>query len=125
MFQLAGAGRPPQGGCDGETGLDYHWHKDAPEWQRERFRTHIRAARATGKPRLIRHTRSAADDTLRLMREEKAGEAGGVMHLLPPRAGDGRRRAALGFISPSPVSSPFAVQRSSRRWQSGCRSSAC
>lgn len=63
----------------GETGLDYHWHKDAPEWQRERFRTHIRAARATGKP-LVIHTRSAAEDTLRLMREEKAGEAGGVMH---------------------------------------------
>jgi len=63
----------------GETGLDYHWHKDAPEWQRERFRTHIRAARATGKP-LIIHTRSAAEDTLRLMREEKASEAGGVMH---------------------------------------------
>lgn len=63
----------------GETGLDYHWQKDAPEWQRERFRTHIRAARACGKP-LIVHTRSAAEDTLRLMREEHAGEAGGVMH---------------------------------------------
>lgn len=63
----------------GETGLDYHWHKDAPEWQRERFRTHIRAARACGKP-LVIHTRSAATDTLRLMREENAGEAGGVMH---------------------------------------------
>lgn len=63
----------------GETGLDYYWQKDAPEWQRERFRTHIRAARETGKP-LVIHTRSAADDTLRLMREENAGEAGGVMH---------------------------------------------
>ncbi len=63
----------------GETGLDYYWQKDAPEWQRERFRTHIRAARKCGKP-LIVHTRSAADDTLRLMREEGAAEAGGVMH---------------------------------------------
>lgn len=63
----------------GETGLDYYWQKDAPEWQRERFRNHIRAARACGKP-LIIHTRSAAEDTLRLMREEGAGEAGGVMH---------------------------------------------
>ncbi|NMG44240.1 YchF/TatD family DNA exonuclease [Aromatoleum toluvorans] len=63
----------------GETGLDYYWQKDAPEWQRERFRTHIRAARKCGKP-LIIHTRSAADDTLRLMREEGAGQAGGVMH---------------------------------------------
>ncbi|CAM5425094.1 MULTISPECIES: TatD family hydrolase [unclassified Thauera] len=63
----------------GETGLDYYWQKDEPEWQRERFRTHIRAARQCGKP-LIIHTRSAAEDTLRLMREEGAGEAGGVMH---------------------------------------------
>ncbi|CAL94215.1 TatD family hydrolase [Azoarcus olearius] len=63
----------------GETGLDYYWHKDAPEWQRARFRTHIRAARACGKP-LIVHTRNAAADTLRLMNEEDAGAAGGVMH---------------------------------------------
>lgn len=63
----------------GETGLDYHWHKDEPEWQRERFRTHIRAARECGKP-LVIHTRSSAADTLRLMREEGAGEVGGVMH---------------------------------------------
>ncbi|HRP96163.1 MAG TPA: TatD family hydrolase [Rhodocyclaceae bacterium] len=63
----------------GETGLDYYWHKDAPQWQRDRFRTHIRAARRCGKP-LIVHTRAAAADTLRLMREEGAGESGGVMH---------------------------------------------
>jgi TatD DNase family protein len=63
----------------GETGLDYYWHKDQPEWQRDRFRVHIRAARACAKP-LIVHTREAAVDTLRLMAEEEAGEAGGVMH---------------------------------------------
>ena len=63
----------------GETGLDYYWQKDEPEWQRERFRTHIRASRACGKP-LIIHTRSAAADTIRLMREEGAEMAGGVMH---------------------------------------------
>ncbi len=63
----------------GETGLDYYWHKDKPEWQRERFRQHIRAARACGRP-LIVHTRDAADDTLRLMREEGADACGGVMH---------------------------------------------
>jgi TatD DNase family protein len=63
----------------GETGLDYHWHKDAPEWQRERFRKHIRAARQSRKP-LIVHTRDAASDTLRLMKEEGAGQAGGIMH---------------------------------------------
>ncbi|TXG96572.1 MAG: TatD family deoxyribonuclease [Zoogloea sp.] len=63
----------------GETGLDYYWHKDAPEWQRARFRTHIRAARRCAKP-LIIHTRDSAADTLRLMREEGADQAGGVMH---------------------------------------------
>ncbi len=63
----------------GETGLDYYWHKDQPEWQRARFRTHIQAARRCSKP-LIVHTRAAADDTLRLMREEGADMPGGVMH---------------------------------------------
>ena len=63
----------------GETGLDYYWQKDEPEWQRERFRTHSRASRACGKA-LIIHTRSAAADTIRLMREEGAEAAGGVMH---------------------------------------------
>lgn len=63
----------------GETGLDYYWHKDAPEWQRARFRTHIRAARSCAKP-LIIHTRNSAADTLRLMREEGADQVGGVMH---------------------------------------------
>ncbi len=63
----------------GETGLDYYWHKDAPEWQRDRFRTHIAAARRLGLP-LVIHTRDAAADTLRLMAEEGAGEVGGIMH---------------------------------------------
>ena len=63
----------------GETGLDYFRVEGDTEWQRDRFRTHIRAARKTGKP-LVIHTRAAAEDTLRLMREEGAGEAGGVMH---------------------------------------------
>ncbi|NTV93861.1 MAG: TatD family hydrolase [Thiobacillus sp.] len=64
----------------GETGLDYYRQaREAVDWQRERFRTHIRAARAAGKP-LIIHTRSAAEDTLAIMAEEGAGEIGGVMH---------------------------------------------
>ena len=63
----------------GETGLDYYRLKGDLEWQRERFRAHIRAAKACGKP-LVIHTRAAAEDTLRIMREEGAGEAGGVMH---------------------------------------------
>ena len=63
----------------GETGLDYYWQKDKPEWQRERFRNHIRAAKACGKP-LVVHTRDSAVDTLRLMKEESADAVGGVMH---------------------------------------------
>ncbi|MDD2928900.1 MAG: TatD family hydrolase [Sideroxydans sp.] len=63
----------------GETGLDYYRLTGDLEWQRERFRTHIRAAKESGKP-LIIHTRSAATDTLRIMFEEQAGTVGGVMH---------------------------------------------
>jgi TatD DNase family protein len=63
----------------GETGLDYYRQNGDLEWQRARFRTHIRAARECGKP-LIIHTRDAAEDTLRIMREEGASQVGGVMH---------------------------------------------
>lgn len=63
----------------GETGLDYFHCKDDTEWQRERFRVHIRAAQHSGKP-LIIHMRDATEDTLRIMQEEKADEIGGVMH---------------------------------------------
>lgn len=80
----------------GETGLDYHWHTDAPEWQRERFRTHIRAARACAKP-LIVHTRAAAADTLRLMHEEGASEAGGVMHCFTESIEVAKAALDLGF----------------------------
>jgi TatD DNase family protein len=67
----------------GETGLDYYrveqFADRALEWQRERFRVHIRAAKAARKP-LVIHTRSASDDTVAIMRDEDAGAAGGVMH---------------------------------------------
>ncbi len=63
----------------GETGLDYYRMKGDLEWQRERFRQHIRAARQCGKP-LIIHMRDAPADTLRIMREEGAERIGGVMH---------------------------------------------
>jgi TatD DNase family protein len=63
----------------GETGLDYYRLTGNLEWQRARFRNHIRAARACHKP-LVIHTRAARDDTIAIMREERAGEAGGVMH---------------------------------------------
>ena len=63
----------------GETGLDYYRSHGDMAWQQERFRRHIRAAKQSGKP-LIIHTREAADDTLRIMREERAADIGGVMH---------------------------------------------
>ena len=63
----------------GETGLDYFRMKGDLGWQRDRFRVHVRAARASGMP-LIVHTREAAADTIEILREEGAAAAGGVMH---------------------------------------------
>jgi TatD DNase family protein len=67
----------------GETGLDYYRMGDKTyeemEWQRDRFRTHIRAAIRVQKP-LIIHTRSASEDTIRIMKEEGASQVAGVMH---------------------------------------------
>ena len=80
----------------GETGLDYHWHKDRPLWQRERFRVHIRAARQSGCP-LVIHTREAAEDTLMIMREEKAHEVGGVMHCFTENREIAQAALDLGF----------------------------
>ena len=77
--RLAALAAHPRVVAIGETGLDYYWHKDQPEWQRVRFREHIRAARLVGKP-LVVHTRDSAVDTLRLLHEEGASEVGGVMH---------------------------------------------
>lgn len=71
--------RHPRVRAIGETGLDYFRLKEPLDWQRERFRIHIRAARACGKP-LVIHTRAAAQDTLRIMRDEGADAVGGVMH---------------------------------------------
>lgn len=80
----------------GETGLDYYRLKGDLEWQRERFRTHIRAAIEAGKP-LIIHTREAAQDTLRIMKEENAGQVGGVMHCFTENLEVAQAAIALGF----------------------------
>lgn len=84
----------------GETGLDYYRLQGDLEWQRERFRTHIRASRACGKP-LIIHTRAASEDTLRLMREEGAGTgeggAGGVMHCFTESLAVAEAAMEMGF----------------------------
>lgn len=71
--------RHPKVVAIGETGLDYFRLKGDLTWQRDRFRTHIRAARQARLP-LIIHTRASSEDTIALMREECAEEAGGVMH---------------------------------------------
>lgn len=63
----------------GETGLDYFRNPEPLDWQRQRFRNHIQASVATKLP-LIIHTRAASEDTIRIMKEENASEAGGVMH---------------------------------------------
>ncbi|MFL6695127.1 MAG: TatD family hydrolase [Ramlibacter sp.] len=92
----------------GETGLDYYQMDerkggrtvDDLEWQRNRFRTHIHAARACGKP-LIIHTRSASADTLAILREEgedgSMGSAGGVFHCFTETAEVARAALDLGF----------------------------
>jgi len=63
----------------GETGLDYFRSEGDLEWQRERFRQHISAAKQCGKP-LIIHNRESTEDCLALLKEEGADEIGGVMH---------------------------------------------
>lgn len=84
----------------GETGLDYYRLEGDLEWQRERFRTHIRASRATGKP-LIIHTRAASEDTIRIMREEgagtNAGGAAGVMHCFTESLDVAKAAMEMGF----------------------------
>ncbi len=92
----------------GETGLDYYGMEDRKggrsiadlEWQRERFRTHIRAARAAARP-LVIHTRSASADTLAILREEGEdggpASAGGVFHCFTETAAVARAALDLGF----------------------------
>jgi len=84
----------------GETGLDYYRLNGRTVadmvWQRERFRTHIRAARASGLP-LVVHTRSASDDTLAILREEGGQAAGGVFHCFTETMAVARAALDLGF----------------------------
>jgi len=80
----------------GETGLDYYRLQGDLGWQRERFRIHIRAALAAGRP-LVVHTRAAAADTLSIMRDEGARDAGGVMHCFTESREVARAALDLGF----------------------------
>ncbi|QWD61017.1 TatD family hydrolase [Polynucleobacter sp. MWH-UH35A] len=85
----------------GETGLDYYRmgdrSHDSMEWQRERFRTHIRAAIASKKP-LIIHTRSASQDTIRILQEEGAQTIGGVMHCFTESYAVAKAAMDMGFF---------------------------
>ena len=96
VARLAKLAQHPKVIAIGETGLDYFRLKGDLEWQRVRFRNHIRAARECGKP-LIVHTREAAADTLRIMTEENAAEAGGVMHCFTETWEVAEAALALGF----------------------------
>jgi TatD DNase family protein len=81
----------------GETGLDYYRLPEPLDWQRERFRVHIRAARELARP-LVIHTRSSAADTLRILREEHASEVGGVMHCFTEDLDTALEAVDLGFL---------------------------
>lgn len=94
--ELAALAEHPKVIAIGETGLDYFRLKGELEWQRERFRNHIRAAKLCGKP-LIIHTREAAVDTLRIMGEEGAAAVGGVMHCFTESMQVAERAISLGF----------------------------
>uniref|UniRef100_UPI004047DCF3 TatD family hydrolase n=1 Tax=Polynucleobacter sp. TaxID=2029855 RepID=UPI004047DCF3 len=84
----------------GETGLDYYRMGDrsyeSMEWQRNRFRVHIRAALESNKP-LIIHTRSASEDTIQILKEEGADQIGGVMHCFTESTEVAKAAMDLGF----------------------------
>ncbi len=80
----------------GETGLDYYRSQGPLNWQQQRFRLHIAAAKHTQKP-LIIHNRQAAADTLDILRTEQASEIGGVMHCFVDDWETARQALDLGF----------------------------
>jgi TatD DNase family protein len=104
---LEGAARPRVVAI-GETGLDYYQMEERKggrgisdlEWQRNRFRTHIRAARQCRKP-LVIHTRASSADTVAILREEgedgSPGSAGGVFHCFTETMEVARAALDLGF----------------------------
>lgn len=98
--ELVAAAASPKVLAIGETGLDYYRLNgrtlDQMEWQRERFRTHIRAARQVAKP-LVIHTRSSAADTLKLLVEEGGEQAGGVFHCFTEDLAVAQAAVEMGF----------------------------
>lgn len=94
--ELVALATHPKNVAIGETGLDYFHGKGDLDWQRERFRVHIRAARKAAKP-LIIHSRDAREDTIAILREERADEVGGVMHCFTETWEMAEAALALGF----------------------------
>ncbi|HEB95070.1 MAG TPA: TatD family deoxyribonuclease [Sedimenticola thiotaurini] len=94
--ELVSLAADPRNVAIGETGLDYFRSEGDLEWQRQRFRNHIAAARAAGKP-LIVHTRAAREDTIRVMTEEGARDTGGVMHCFTEDWEMAKQALDLGF----------------------------
>ena len=86
----------PKNVAIGETGLDYFHSKGDLQWQRDRFRHHIEAAKACGKP-LIIHTRDAKQDTIAIMQEQDAASVGGVMHCFTEDWEMARQALDMGF----------------------------
>lgn len=104
LHDLLTRGQLPRVVGIGETGLDYYRLGERTvadmAWQRDRFRTHIHAARQLDKP-LVIHTRSASDDTLGILKEEgedgSSGSAGGVFHCFTETKQVARAALDLGF----------------------------
>lgn len=108
VVDLIGRSERPRVVAIGETGLDYYQMEERKggravvdlEWQRERFRTHIRAAREVSKP-LVIHTRASSADTVAILKEEgedgSTGSAGGVFHCFTETAEVARAALDMGF----------------------------
>lgn len=79
LSELIACGQPSKVVAVGETGLDYYREDHCKALQQDRFRCHIRAAKALNKP-LIVHSRAARLDTIRILQEEQADSVGGVLH---------------------------------------------
>jgi TatD DNase family protein len=80
----------------GEVGLDYHYDQSPRETQRSVFRRFVQIAREVKKP-LVIHTRTAADETLRILEEENARDVGGVIHCFSEDRPFATKALDLGF----------------------------
>lgn len=81
----------------GEIGLDYHYDHSPRDVQRSRFREQVAIARELHLPMVI-HTREAQEDTIAILKEEKAGEVGGVFHCFSGDAWLAKDALDLGFF---------------------------